>query len=78
MNSIGRELVHIHGVVLGNYRADYETDIEFHLGGGRIRFFTECTCPVGYQCKHAAALLFQCQALRSTDDFDSEAADIDF
>lgn len=33
----------------------YETAIQFHLSKNRITD-TECSCPVGYNCKHAAAL----------------------
>ncbi len=33
----------------------YETVIQFHLSKNKITD-TECSCPVGYNCKHAAAL----------------------
>ena len=43
-------------IFIGNHRPSYETTLSFKGGAGESwRFFAACTCPVGYECKHAAA-----------------------
>ncbi|MCW1922384.1 DEAD/DEAH box helicase [Luteolibacter arcticus] len=43
--------------VQGTRRKPYETSVVFRESKGRWSLETDCTCPVGTGCKHAAALL---------------------
>ncbi|RZF26051.1 helicase [Paraburkholderia sp. UYCP14C] len=45
------------GKVQGSQRRPYETEIHFVGTGGSVQIEGDCTCPVGYRCKHMAALL---------------------
>src|SRR5206468_3770679 len=45
------------GSVQGSAPEPYEVDVYFHRNGHRIEFDGDCTCPVGYFCKHVAALM---------------------
>jgi superfamily II DNA or RNA helicase len=48
------------GKVRGSYGETYKQFIEIiHEGGDDISIEGECTCPIGYNCKHVAALLLQ-------------------
>ncbi|MGF6980428.1 hypothetical protein QFZ94_008945 [Paraburkholderia sp. JPY465] len=44
------------GKVQGSQRRLYETEIHFVGMGGSVQIEGDCTCPVGYRCKHMAAL----------------------
>ncbi|WNV83683.1 DEAD/DEAH box helicase [Umezawaea sp. Da 62-37] len=48
----------LHGTVRGQYGDDYETAVYFDPGPGGVLSVQagECDCPVGYDCKHVAAL----------------------
>ena len=48
----------IAGAVSGSDDSVYEQDVRWKKDGGRIRFEGNCSCPVGYNCKHVVALLF--------------------
>jgi superfamily II DNA or RNA helicase len=47
------------GTVLGSLGDPYKTTVFFSRGDGQMREFTssQCTCPVGINCKHAVALV---------------------
>lgn len=47
--------VRLKGLVLGNSK--YSTDVLLDLNKHQV--LSNCTCPVGYQCKHAVATLLQ-------------------
>ena len=52
----------IEGMVQGSRRAPYEVVIEIRSGAngkGVAAFAGDCSCPVGYNCKHVAALLLE-------------------
>ncbi|MDD4967423.1 SWIM zinc finger family protein, partial [Halothiobacillus sp.] len=49
---------YINAEVQGTARTPYDVHINFyHDTGDKVFFDAECSCPVGYQCKHAAATL---------------------
>ncbi len=48
--------------VRGNAQAPYRVWIEILKNGPRTIIEAECTCPVGYKCKHAAAALYEALA----------------
>jgi superfamily II DNA or RNA helicase len=57
----------LRGEVLGSRRAPYKVSVQIGrmigVGGvGVPRFVTRCTCPLGGDCKHVAALLLQALA----------------
>ena len=45
------------GEVQGTQRHPYVVDVQFHDVGDELWVEGDCSCPVGYQCKHMAALL---------------------
>lgn len=45
------------GKVQGTQRRPYATEVHFFEASGRLMIEGVCTCPVGYHCKHMAALL---------------------
>ncbi|MDD5029967.1 MAG: SWIM zinc finger family protein, partial [Rhodoferax sp.] len=49
------------GDVQGSQRHPYEVSIEVKLGpnGQVLEWDSDCTCPVGYQCKHGVALMIK-------------------
>ncbi|MGL4609903.1 MAG: SNF2-related protein [Trueperaceae bacterium] len=49
----------ITGKVRGSAGETYKQTIEIHGESENISVHGECTCPVGYNCKHVAALLIQ-------------------
>lgn len=54
--------------VRGSARHPYEVTIAFaDLDGGDEEPLIECTCPVGFDCKHGAAVLFAAQASAAPD-----------
>ncbi len=58
------EWIELHGTgelivsaeVQGTRTRPYETSLSFELLGKRWFVSSSCTCPVGYDCKHGAAL----------------------
>jgi SNF2 family DNA or RNA helicase len=46
------------GEVSGSGNRVYEVDIQFHRRAGVSIIDGDCSCPVGYNCKHVAAVLF--------------------
>jgi len=57
------DLAIISALVRGNARRPYEVTIAFaDLDGEDEEPLIECTCPVGFDCKHGAAVLFAAQA----------------
>ena len=54
--------------VQGTMREPYEVTIYFHQTGKRLEIEGECTCPVGYECKHMAAVLLACIERRNVSD----------
>ena len=56
----------VSGQVLGTARRPYEQTIEVEAARGGVVIAGECTCPVGFNCKHVAAvLLFGLQSAKS-------------
>jgi superfamily II DNA or RNA helicase len=45
------------GEVQGTQRHPYVVDVQFHDVGDELWVEGDCSCPVGFQCKHMAALL---------------------
>jgi uncharacterized Zn finger protein len=43
--------------VEGTQHASYAVDVRFHTVGKNTRVEGRCSCPVGYACKHVAAVL---------------------
>ncbi len=52
----------IEALVHGTDRYPYRVSIEVKKIGPRVRMEAECSCPVGYMCKHAAAALYEALA----------------
>jgi superfamily II DNA or RNA helicase len=50
----------IEGRVQGSGDWSYEQDIELYATKHGVEFEGGCTCPVGYMCKHMAAVLLTC------------------
>lgn len=60
VNSVASLSWHAHtlsGKVKGSAWQPYETDVHFYDSVDGLWVESECTCPVGFDCKHAAALL---------------------
>ncbi|MBP1178452.1 SWIM zinc finger domain-containing protein [Methylobacterium sp. PvR107] len=57
----------VFGRVLGTAARPYEQTIEIEDIRGGVRIAGECSCPVGFNCKHVAALLLY--GLHSTKSF---------
>src|SRR4051794_7797559 len=56
----------VFGQVLGTARRPYEQTIDVEAVRGSVSIAGECTCPVGFNCKHVAAvLLFGLQSIKS-------------
>ncbi|MEI6547947.1 MAG: SWIM zinc finger family protein, partial [Burkholderiales bacterium] len=47
----------LEGEVEGSAGETYKTTVRLAPNGAVIRVSNECTCPVGFDCKHGAALL---------------------
>jgi len=52
----------LYGEVRGSGRNRYEQDIFFVPKQGGLNIEGECSCPVGYNCKHVAAVVLEWQA----------------
>jgi superfamily II DNA or RNA helicase len=53
----------IHGRVQGTQRRPYAVTIELGIGThGKVQIDGSCSCPVGFNCKHVAALLIESMA----------------
>ena len=60
-SSVG--VLHVSGSCRGNARQPYRQDVQLTLEGGSVgRVAGSCSCPVGLNCKHVAALLATWQA----------------
>ena len=60
------------GRVIGSGSRIYRTQVELVSDGHGVLFDTDCTCPVGIECKHAAALVL---ALRMQTPWRTDGAD---
>lgn len=49
------ERVDLYTVVNGSGHRSYEQDISIHRNGRKVTIDGDCTCPVGYNCKHVVA-----------------------
>jgi len=51
----------LEGEVQGTQREPYQVEVEFRRGiNGQVKDWdSDCSCPVGYQCKHAVALMIK-------------------
>jgi superfamily II DNA or RNA helicase len=68
-----RDVEVLSGRVLGTARRPYEQTITVEVARGGVSIDGECTCPVGFNCKHVAAvLLFGLQVGRSVGRPSSE------
>lgn len=56
-------VVQLHALVQGTEAAPYEVDIIVERSGPQTLITGRCTCPVGHNCKHAAAALIAAYAL---------------
>jgi superfamily II DNA or RNA helicase len=57
--SIVKDKTGILSKVHGNERQPYKQHIQIHKVQGKIEISGECTCPVGFNCKHVAAALIE-------------------
>ena len=65
---IDTDMAMITADVRGSARRPYEVTIAFaDLDGDDEEPLIECTCPVGFDCKHGAAVLFAAQASAASD-----------
>jgi len=55
------------GEVYGTRRDPYDVDVFFYPHGQRLEIDGHCTCSVGYDCKHVAAVLMALLEHRQTD-----------
>ncbi|MEY5097563.1 MAG: hypothetical protein RJA36_282 [Pseudomonadota bacterium] len=57
----------VYGSVQGSQRWPYEVSIDLELDaqGKVLDWIPDCTCPVGFECKHAVALLLKAASLSS-------------
>lgn len=56
------DLMNVSSRVKGNYKSFYQQKIEISRAGyTEIRIDGDCSCPVGLNCKHVAAVCFQYQ-----------------
>jgi len=55
----------VYGSVQGSRREAYEVSVELELDprGRVLDWIPECNCPVGFECKHAVALLLEAASL---------------
>lgn len=64
---IDADLALISAKVRGGAVRPYEVTILFSdTAGGHVEAHIDCSCPVGFDCKHGAAVLFAAQAQQST------------
>ncbi|GLS27152.1 DEAD/DEAH box helicase [Marinibactrum halimedae] len=56
----------IYGRVLGTHRQTYDITIDIEDFSS---YFSECSCPVGYNCKHTAAILYAVLEEQSSQNF---------
>nr|MBA3487822.1 SWIM zinc finger family protein [Lysobacter sp.] len=54
-------------LVQGTARKPYRTEVEVFAIGDSFGYMGDCSCPVGVDCKHAAALLMAASSLSSID-----------
>nr|CAA6821424.1 MAG: COG0553: Superfamily II DNA/RNA helicases, SNF2 family [uncultured Thiotrichaceae bacterium] len=54
----GGKIMKVSGSVFGSGSSSYETDVTLHVKDSSVIVRSECSCPVGYNCKHGIALLF--------------------
>ena len=54
---LDRDTAIISAQVQGTARKPYRTTVDITTVGGGYAYYCECSCPVGMDCKHAAALL---------------------
>src|SRR5512144_1294487 len=53
----------VQGRVQGTQRRPYTVPVELGVGpDGRVKIDSSCSCPVGFNCKHVAALLIESMA----------------
>src|SRR5580692_5514990 len=55
--------------VQGNEQKSYRQSVLVEREGGRLRISSSCTCPVGFNCKHVAAALFEHFERRSNPSY---------
>ena len=55
--------------VQGNELKAYRQSILVEREGGRLRISSSCTCPIGFNCKHVAAALFEHFQRRSNPSY---------
>ena len=54
---VDSEFLAVDGEVAGNGARPYRTSVSIELDRGRAVVTADCSCPVGWECKHGAALL---------------------
>ena len=50
------------GAVRGSQRQPYQCTIQLRVANGQLSLDSDCSCPVGMDCKHAAALMMMATA----------------
>ncbi len=63
VNWLDWQTLSISALVQGSTRKPYRTRADISGIDGDIDYDCDCTCPVGYNCKHAAAVLIEAAAL---------------
>lgn len=58
----------LEGIVRGSGKHIYEASIAWNIDEGASSLVAECTCPIAFDCKHAAALFIS----YFNDDFDQQ------
>ncbi|WP_261819308.1 DEAD/DEAH box helicase [Nocardioides sp. OK12] len=64
------EFLTVDGEVAGTGPAAYRTSVSLDLGRGRPAVTSSCSCPVGWECKHGAALLLRLGRTLTPQDAD--------
>lgn len=59
---IERNGAHVEALVHGSAQYPYRVKVEVRKAKARLVVQSECSCPVGYMCKHAAAALYEALA----------------
>jgi hypothetical protein len=65
----GRESggVTLSGAVAGTRPLPYDVEVYVAQDGGRMTLYTDCTCPVEIECKHALALILAANAANAAN-----------
>ncbi|MBI5788867.1 MAG: DEAD/DEAH box helicase [Candidatus Schekmanbacteria bacterium] len=66
------------GKVEGNLPNPYRVKVEINKEGAKyVEFFGECSCPIGYNCKHVVALLLAGLAAPASEDTEKKPVKVE-